>query len=37
MILFVEGKACNIMDEGFRLMPLVLVWLRTIRLSAWVT
>ena len=28
---------CNIMTEGFRLMPLGLVRMRTFRLSTWVS
>ena len=34
---FCPQQRCNVMAEGFRFMPLGLVWLRTFRLSAWVT
>ena len=32
-----QQESCNIMAEGFRLMPLGLVRLRTFRLSTWVS
>ena len=33
----VQSQVCNIMAEGFRFVPLGLVRLRNLRLSAWVT
>ena len=36
-ILVGGGTYCNVMAEGFQLMPLGLVRLRTFRLSTWVS